>query len=89
MPELPRLRFIPFRRTDIVAIDVPITIGGVKTRTGDLILGDEDGTVIIPQEVREETLRLAREKVSGENVVRDELANGMSMGEAFARYGIL
>lgn len=76
-------------RADIVETNAPITIGGVKTRSGDLILGDEDGVVIIPQEVREDALRLAHEKVSGENTVREELAKGMPMGEAFARYGIL
>lgn len=76
-------------RADIVAINEPISIGGVETQTGDLILGDEDGTVIIPAKVEAETLVQAREKVSGENVVRDELANGMPITEAFAKYGIL
>jgi len=76
-------------RTDIVAIDVPIEIGGVKTKTGDIIIGDEDGVVIIPSEVEAEAIRLSHEKVSGENIVRDELANGMPITEAFAKYGIL
>jgi regulator of RNase E activity RraA len=76
-------------RADIVAIGEPITLGGVKTERGDWLLGDEDGVVIIPSEVAEETLRRAGEKVSGENVVRRELANGMPMGEAFRKYGIL
>ena len=76
-------------RTDIVEIDKPITIGGVETKSGDMILGDEDGTVIIPAEVVDETLKLAHEKISGENIVRDELARGMPITEAFAKYGIL
>jgi 4-hydroxy-4-methyl-2-oxoglutarate aldolase len=76
-------------RTDIVAINEPIEISGVTVRSGDLILGDEDGVVVIPEAVIEETLRLSREKVSGENVVRTELANGMPITEAFAKYGIL
>ena len=76
-------------RSDIVAIDVPIEIGGVPAKSGDWILGDEDGVVVIPSEVEEETLRLSREKVSGENTVRDALANGMPITEAFAKYGIL
>lgn len=76
-------------RTDIIAINEPIEIGGVATQTGDLILGDEDGTVIIPSDVIEKTLELSREKVAGENTVRDELANGMPITEAFAKYGIL
>jgi 4-hydroxy-4-methyl-2-oxoglutarate aldolase len=76
-------------RADIVEIGQPITIGGVKAKRGDLLLGDEDGVVVIPSELATETLRLAREKVSGENIVRRELANGMPMGEAFRKYGIL
>lgn len=76
-------------RADIVEIGQPISIGGVKAKRCDLLLGDEDGVVIIPSEVAAETLRLAQEKVSGENIVRRELANGMPMGEAFRKYGIL
>lgn len=76
-------------RTDIVELGQPITISGVKTKTGDLILGDEDGVVIIPLEVADEAIRMAHEKVAGENTVRDELANGMPITEAFAKYGIL
>jgi regulator of RNase E activity RraA len=76
-------------RVDVVSIGDPITIGGVSARRGDLILGDEDGVVIIPQEVAEETLRLAHEKVSGENRARADLAAGMPMGEVFRKYGIL
>lgn len=76
-------------RADIVEIDVPIRIGGVEACTGDLIVGDEDGVVIIPQAVAEETIRLALEKISGENIVRKELMEGVPMGEVFAKYGIL
>jgi 4-hydroxy-4-methyl-2-oxoglutarate aldolase len=76
-------------RADIIKIGQPITISGVSIFTGDLILGDEDGVVVIPQAVAPETIRLAQEKVSGENIVRTELAKGMPMGEAFRKYGIL
>jgi regulator of RNase E activity RraA len=76
-------------RVDVISIGEPITISGVATRRGDLILGDEDGVVIIPQQVAEETLRLAHEKVSGENRARADLAAGVPMGEVFRKYGIL
>ena len=45
--------------------------------------------VVIPAEVADETLRLARQKASEENVVRAALARGMPMGEAFRKYGVL
>ncbi len=76
-------------RADIVAIGQPIRIGGVAAQTGDYLLGDEDGVAVIPARIAEQTVRLANEKVSGENLVRAELERGMPMGEAFRRYGIL
>ncbi len=76
-------------RIDVTAIGQPITIDGVKIKNGDYLLGDADGVVIIPAEALDETLRLAQEKVSGENAVRDDLANGMPVTEAFAKHGIL
>lgn len=76
-------------RADIVRLGEPITIGGVETRRGDLILGDDDGLVIVPQQVAAEALTRAEQKVSGENLVRAELERGVSIGEVFKKYGIL
>jgi 4-hydroxy-4-methyl-2-oxoglutarate aldolase len=76
-------------RADIVEIRKPITLGGVVTNHGDYILGDEDGTVIIPAAVAVETIRLANEKIAGENIARADLARGVPMGEVFRKYGIL
>lgn len=76
-------------RADIVEIQKPITLGGVVTNHGDYILGDEDGTVIIPAAVATETIRLANEKIVGENIARADLARGVPMGEVFRKYGIL
>ena len=45
---------------------------------GDLVLADHDGVVVVPSAAAEETLRLAEEKVSGENLVRRALAEGMT-----------
>ena len=76
-------------RADIIEIGQPITLGGVSTKHGDYILGDEDGTVIIPSEVAEEAIRLANEKMIGENIARADLSRGVPMGEVFRKYGIL
>jgi regulator of RNase E activity RraA len=45
--------------------------------------------VVIPQNIAEEVLHRAEDKVRGENQVRKALAAGMSATEAFARFGIL
>jgi 4-hydroxy-4-methyl-2-oxoglutarate aldolase len=76
-------------RADIIEIGKPITLGGVSTKHGDYILGDDDGTVIIPSEIAVETIKLANEKISGENIARTDLARGVPMGEVFLKYGIL
>ena len=76
-------------RIDVAEQDVPIHCGGVLIHPGDLILADEDGIVAVPRAVAEETLARAEEKVRGENSVRKALADGMSVTEAFRRYGVL
>jgi regulator of RNase E activity RraA len=76
-------------RMDIVELECPVHFGDVKIHHGDYLIGDEDGLVAIPAAVLTEALTLAAEKVSGENVVRKDLAAGVPMGEVFQRYGIL
>ena len=76
-------------RLDVVNHNVPIECGGVLIHPGDLVLADHDGVVAVPLAAAEETLRLAEEKVSGENLVRRALAEGMTTTEAFAKFGIL
>jgi 4-hydroxy-4-methyl-2-oxoglutarate aldolase len=76
-------------RLDVVQVGEPVTIGDVTARRGDLLLGDEDGIVIVPAAAADEALRLAEEKVAGENLARAELARGVPMGEVFRKYGIL
>lgn len=76
-------------RVDIVELGGTVTLGGVEMRPGDLILGDEDGLVAVPQQVADEALRRAEEKVAGENLVRADLLAGVPVGEVFRKYGFL
>ena len=55
----------------------------------DLVIGDNDGVAIVPRSAAEDVIRLAEEKVSGERLVRERLAEGMSVAEAFNTYGVL
>jgi 4-hydroxy-4-methyl-2-oxoglutarate aldolase len=76
-------------RIDVAAVGVSIECAGVTVHPGDLVIGDDDGVAIIPRGVAEEVIRLAEEKVAGENLVRDRLAEGMPAAEAFRTYGVL
>lgn len=76
-------------RLDGISHGQPIRIGACIIEPGDFIFGDVDGVVVIPQELADQALTKALEKVSGENQVRDELAKGRSVREVFAEYRIL
>jgi regulator of RNase E activity RraA len=76
-------------RGAIVSYAEPIVCGGVLVNEGDIVFADVDGVVVIPRAVEEETIRLAREKVTGENEMRDWLASGKTLREAFDHFGIL
>ncbi len=76
-------------RVNVVEFGGEILSGGVQVRHGDLVIGDFDGVTVIPAEIAEEVISLAEEKVNGEDIVRVKLEEGMSVSEAFHRYGVL
>lgn len=76
-------------RTQVVAYRCPVEVGGVWVEPGDLIVGDLDGVVLVPQDLIEPVITQALEKARGEKHVRREIENGMSSTEAFQKYGIL
>jgi 4-hydroxy-4-methyl-2-oxoglutarate aldolase len=76
-------------RIDVDEVGVPIECGGVTVKPDDLVLADFDGVVVVPSEAAEEAITRAEEKVSGENLVRDKLAEGMPVWDAFRTYGVI
>jgi regulator of RNase E activity RraA len=76
-------------RIDVERFGVPVVCGGVRVEPGDLVLGDHDGVVVVPATVADRILTAAEEKVSGENLVREKLAEGMPVSEAFRTYGVI
>lgn len=76
-------------RIEVDAVGTAIECGDITVHPGDLVLGDHDGVVVVPSAVAEEALALAEEKVSGEDVVREKLAEGMPVAEAFRTYGVI
>jgi len=76
-------------RATITSIDVPVICAGVAVSSGDLVFGDADGVVVVPQAVEREVLRLAFEKVQGEKNTLADLQRGDLLADVFARYKIL
>lgn len=76
-------------RGKVVDYGVPVEIGGVRIRPGDILFGDRDGVLVIPKEAEEEAIARAFEKVATENKVRLAIQNGMSTVEAFETFGVM
>ncbi|PCJ94265.1 MAG: dimethylmenaquinone methyltransferase [Hyphomicrobiales bacterium] len=76
-------------RGKVLDYNVPLIIGGVKVNPGDIIFGDRDGVLCVPQEHEQEVIVAALEKVRGESAVQKALQEGMSTVEAFETFGIM
>lgn len=76
-------------RGKVVDYRTRIRISATTVSPGDLVVADTDGVCIVPSAAVQEVIRLALEKVDGENRVRDAIRSGMSTVEAFERYGIM
>ena len=76
-------------RARMIERDTPVKCAGVKVRTGDIVFGDIDGVVVIPQERALEIIERAERKITSENRSRDELQQGRLLGEVYAEYGVL
>lgn len=57
-------------------VEVDIECGGAVVRTGDIILGDADGVIVVPEDFMP-YLEEAEEKEASEVLKRDELRKGM------------
>ena len=76
-------------RARMVERDIPVECAGVHVIPGDIVFGDVDGVVVIPQTHELAVIEKAIAKVTGENNTRDALRKGESLGDVFKRFGIL
>jgi regulator of RNase E activity RraA len=76
-------------RGRVMAYDVPIRCGDVLVRSGELILTDFDGIVVVPPEAEEQVLERAMDKVTRENSTRRELFEGRLLRDVYKKYGVL
>ncbi|HEV2514342.1 MAG TPA: RraA family protein [Devosia sp.] len=76
-------------RGKVVDYGIPIEIGGIRIRPGDIMFGDRDGVLVVPREAEQEAFARAFEKVTTENKVREAIDKGMSTVEAFETFGVM
>ena len=64
-------------------VNVPIHCGGVQVKPGDIVLGDCDGVVVVPQEVEDEVFAKAEAKFEKEKHLVEELKAGKTTLELY------
>ena len=64
-------------------INHPITCGQEIVRPGDIILGDDDGVVVVPLEEAEKILEAARKRTAKEAAVMEQLRAGASLFDLY------
>ena len=65
----------------------PITIGEVTIHTGDYVVADRDGVVIVPQSIADEVLEEAERLLNTENLIRTAILGGMDPQQAYLKHG--
>jgi regulator of RNase E activity RraA len=76
-------------RYKVVDYRIPVEIGAVRVRPGDILFGDIDGVLLVPVEAEREIFTRALEKARGEKLVRKAIEAGSSAVKAFEKYGIM
>ena len=62
-------------------IGVPIRVGGVKVESGDWVLGDDDGVVVLPRILAVEYANRSMDVLEKENRIREEIKEGSTLAQ--------
>jgi regulator of RNase E activity RraA len=73
-------------RVQVEAYEKPVTLGDVRVCPGDLIVGDPDGVVVVPQARMQEVLTKALATRDLENQILEAAMGGMPLAEARKKF---
>lgn len=69
-------------RVQVEAMQCTVDIGGARVNPGDIMRGDPDGVIVIPQEHEDRLLDAAEAIHNAEEAIRDAVRGGMRLDEA-------
>ena len=62
-------------------IGVPVTVGNQRVETGDWVLGDDDGVVVLPRSMATEYANRGMDVLERENRIREEIKRGSTLSQ--------
>ena len=76
-------------RGKVIEVDVPVEVGGVLVRPGDVVFGDADGCIIIPRDLEADVIAGGRKKLAAENKSQKALLDGRLLADVYEEFGVL
>lgn len=73
-------------RLQLAAIGEPIRCGGVRVRSGDVVVADGSGVVVVPGEHAARVAELAARYTADDHAAEADLRAGLSFREAMAKF---
>lgn len=73
-------------RTEVKAVNVPVEYGGIIINPGDIIVGDDDGVIVIPRERLTEVLERAKQIDELERREAEEIKRGKPFSQVIREY---
>ena len=73
-------------RWQVKTLGEPIKIGDLEIKSGDYVLGDIDGIVIIPNEIIDEVITDTENYINTESALRKDILSGVDPKEAYLKY---
>jgi len=69
------------KNKELGTLGLPISCGGTVVNTGDLIIGDDDGVVVIPQDNIQDILQAADNIDEKEDEIAEQVKKGGNIGQ--------
>lgn len=70
-------------KTERGETDIPVVLGGAQVNPGDIVLGDDDGVVVIPIDAADEVLSKATSVAAREETIRARIHAGETTLDIF------
>ena len=73
---------------EVVAHDAPVSCGGILVSLGDLVVGDDDGVVVVPAERVAEVVTAVTAKLADEHGALADLQSGLTVHAVWERWKV-